>query len=70
MTAWSRRVPAVPREEERRKGEISPLKMVPTHQPDDATDNDKPGQRGVSYRLGKIRTFLCMLGHYNDRASS
>ncbi len=36
------RVPAVPKEDDRRKGEISPLKMVPSHQPTDATDTDKP----------------------------
>ncbi len=43
MTASSRRVPAVPREEERRKGEISPLTILPTHHPTDATDTDTPG---------------------------
>ncbi len=49
MTAWSKRVPAVPREEERRKGEISPLTILPTHHPADANDTDTPGWKRMVY---------------------
>ena len=75
MTAWSWRVPAVPRREERRKGEITPLRRLPTQNPTYATDTDKPGQREVTssaeiwrntelYYTGKRITVHCMYTAY------
>ncbi len=66
MAAWSRRVPAVPREEERRKGETWLLTILPIQNPENAMDTEKPITRLMRSHTAYIYIHVLYIAHNHE----